>query len=85
MEKKKKWIKAAVGKNKGLLHKHLGVKEGEKIPADKLMKAAHSKDATVRKEATLAMTLKGFHKKSGHKTHKSASTMIGSMYHKKKG
>lgn len=57
---KKKWIKKAVGENKGALHRALGVPEGEKIPAGKMAKAAHSKDPTIRKEAALAKTLKGF-------------------------
>ena len=57
---KKKWISGAV-ENKGALHRHLGVPEGKKIPEDKLRAAANSKDPKVRKEASLAMTLKGFH------------------------
>lgn len=39
-KKDKKWMQKAFGKNKGLLHKKLGVKEGEKIPEKKLNKAA---------------------------------------------
>ena len=50
------WIKGAT-KNKGALHRKLGVPEGEKIPAKKLAKAAHSANPTTRKEATLAKTL----------------------------
>lgn len=60
--KKKKWVKAAV-KDKGALHRHLGVPEGEKIPEAKLYEALNSKDEKIRKEAQLAMTLKGMHKK----------------------
>lgn len=56
----KKWIKKAT-QNKGALHRHLGVSEGQKIPEDKLRSAANSSDATVRKEANLTMTLKGMH------------------------
>ena len=41
----------------------LGVKQGHKIPAKKLEKAEHSKNPTIRKEADLAKTLKGFKKK----------------------
>jgi len=59
-----KWIAEAVGKHPGKLHKELGVKTGEKIPEKKLIKAEHSKDKTIRKEANLAKTLKSF-KKSG--------------------
>jgi hypothetical protein len=58
-----KWIQKAVASGKGKLHKNLGVKEGEKIPAKKLAKAAHSKSPTIRKEIALAKTLKGFKKK----------------------
>ena len=55
----KKWIKNAI-KNKGSLHKALGVPEGKKIPEKKLEKAEHSKDSLMRKRASLAETLKGF-------------------------
>lgn len=55
------WIAGAT-KNKGALHRKLGVPEGEKIPASKLAKAANSSNPTERKEASLAKTLKGFHK-----------------------
>lgn len=53
-----KWIADAVSKNKGALHRKLGVPEGEKIPAKKLVKAEHSKSPKLRKEADLANTLK---------------------------
>jgi len=58
----KDWIKGAI-RHKGALHKELGVKPGEKIPASKLAKAEHSKNPLERKRANLAKTLKGFHKK----------------------
>lgn len=58
----KHWIAGAVGK-KGALHKALGVPAGKDIPAKKLAKAVNSKNPTIRKEANLAKTLKGFHKK----------------------
>jgi hypothetical protein len=67
--KKRKWISGAVSEGKGKLHEHLHVKQGEKIPEEKLQGALHSKDKTIRKEAQLAKTLKKFHpaakKKSG--------------------
>lgn len=56
----KHWIAGAV-KNKGGLHRALGVPEGEKIPADKLAKAKNSKNPRVRKMAALAGTLEGMH------------------------
>ena len=56
------WIKEAVGKNPGALHRSLGVPEGKKIPAKKLDKATHSDNPRVRRQANLAKTLKGFHK-----------------------
>ena len=62
MAEKKNWIADAT-KNKGALHRKLGVKQGEKIPASKLKKAEHSKNPTERKEANLAKTLKSFKKK----------------------
>lgn len=69
VKKKKKWIQSAVSEGKGKLHAHLGVPEGEKIPEERLEKAMHSKNKTIRKEAQLAKTLKHFHptakKKSG--------------------
>ena len=58
----KNWIAGAV-KNKGALHRALGVPQGEKIPASKLEKAEHSNNPTIRKEANLAKTLASFHKK----------------------
>lgn len=58
---KKNWIAGAI-KKPGALHRELGVKEGEKIPASKLKKAEHSKNPLERKRANLAKTLKGFKK-----------------------
>lgn len=55
-----KWIAKAT-KNKGALHKALGVPTGKKIPSDKLAKAAKS-SGKVGKEARLAETLKGMKK-----------------------
>lgn len=57
----KLWIAGAT-KHKGALHRALGVPQGEKIPAKKLAKAAHSKSPKVRKEVALAKTLKGLRK-----------------------
>lgn len=56
-----KWIAKAT-QNKGALHRALGVPAGTKIPAKKLTKATHSQSPTIRKEASLAKTLKGFKK-----------------------
>jgi hypothetical protein len=53
---KKNWIAGAT-KNKGGLHRATGTPMGEKIPAKKLAKAAHSKSEKVRKEVGLARTL----------------------------
>ena len=56
-----KWMQDAVKpSHKGLLRKKLHVKEGEKIPAKKLDKAAHSKNPTLRKEANLAETFRKY-------------------------
>lgn len=64
MAKGGKWIAGAT-KNKGALHRKLGVPEGQKIPAKKLVAAAHSSSPTERKEANLAKTLKKMHKATG--------------------
>lgn len=60
----KKWIQGAI-KHPGSLHKALHVPEGEKIPAKKLEKAAHSDNPKLAKKANLAKTLKRMHKKDG--------------------
>lgn len=56
---KKKWIAGAT-KNKGALHRHLGVPEGKKIPAKKL-KAAATRGGIIGQEAHLAEVLKSLH------------------------
>lgn len=56
----KHWIQKAI-KHKGALRKTLGAKKGKKLSAAQLKKAAHSKNATTRRRARLAMTLKSFH------------------------
>lgn len=57
---KKNWIQGAI-KKPGSLHKQLHVPMDEKIPVRKLEKAEHSKNPLLRKRASLAETLKGFH------------------------
>jgi len=57
---KKKWIQDAIQKP-GSLRKALGVKKGEKIPAEKLEKAAKA-PGKLGQRARLAKTLKGFKK-----------------------
>ena len=49
----KHWMAGAV-KHPGALHAALGVKEGKKIPAKKMAKAAHSKSPRIRKMVGLA-------------------------------
>ena len=56
----KDWIAGAT-KNKGALHRKLGMPAGEKIPAGKLKTAAKAPGA-LGKEARLAETLKGLKK-----------------------
>jgi len=58
----KNWIAGAT-KNKGGLHRSLGIPEGEKIPEAKI-RAAASKGGKVGKQARLAETLKGMKKGS---------------------
>jgi hypothetical protein len=60
-KKGKKWIAGAIGKP-GALHRELGVKAGEKIPAAKLAAAA-KRGGVEGKRARLAETLRGFHHK----------------------
>lgn len=47
-------------KNKGKLHKTLGVPPGKKIPASKLAAAAKSKNPTTSKRAQFAINAKKF-------------------------
>ena len=54
-----KWIQSAI-KHKGALRSQLGVKEGEKIPAGRLRKAA-KKGGVLGRRARLAITLKSMH------------------------
>ena len=61
MAKGGNWIKDAT-KNKGALHRSLGVPMGEKIPMSKIKKAEKSSDPKLAKRARLAETLKGFKK-----------------------
>ncbi len=52
------WIQGAI-KHPGSLHRALSVPQGENIPADKLAKAKHSENPSLRRKANLAATLKG--------------------------
>jgi hypothetical protein len=61
MAEKKKWIQEAI-KKPGALKKSMGVKEGEKIPAKKLAKAAKA-PGKMGQRARLAETLKKMSKK----------------------
>lgn len=58
------WIQGAI-KHPGALHRSLHVPMGQKIPAAKLAKAAHSSNPQLARRAALAKELKGFHKASG--------------------
>jgi hypothetical protein len=49
--------------HKGLLHKHLGIPEGEKIPQERLREALHSKNPDIRDEARSAIGLEHMAKK----------------------
>lgn len=73
----KKWISNAI-KHPGRLHQKLGVPEGESIPEEKLMAAKNSKNPTIRREANLAATLKGFHHKK--KSHLTGRHIMGALY-----
>jgi hypothetical protein len=56
------WIAGAT-KNKGGLHKSLGVPMDKKIGAKAIAKAENSKNPKIRKEAVLAETLSKMRKK----------------------
>jgi ribosomal protein L27 len=58
----KNWIAGATKNGKGALHRNLGIPEGQKIPAGKIVAAAKG-TGKVAKEARLAQTLKGLRKK----------------------
>jgi hypothetical protein len=49
-------------KNKGKLHKALGVGMAKKIPVSKLKAAAHSKSALIRKRANFALNARKWHR-----------------------
>lgn len=52
----KNWISGAI-KHPGSLHRALHVPQGEKIPAKKIAKAAHSDNPSLARKAHLAETL----------------------------
>lgn len=58
----KRWIAGAI-EHPGALHRSLGVPEGEKIPAEKMAEAMHSKSPMTRKRAQTAKTLMSLHHK----------------------
>lgn len=72
------WIQGAI-KHPGALHKELGVAKGEKIPAKKLAKAAHSDNPKLAKRARLAETLKRMHHKNGGRAHKDIGGILEAL------
>lgn len=72
------WIQGAI-KKPGALHRELGVKEGDKIPAKKLRTAA-TKGGKLGARARLAETLKGMK----HKKAKKGVTSMGGDVEEKK-
>lgn len=81
---KEKWIQGAI-KHPGALHKELGVKQGEKIPAKKL-KAAAKKGGKLGQRARLAETLKGMHHgKKKKKVHEVPAHKIAEDAKRKRG
>ncbi len=46
----------------GLLHRNLGVPQGEPIPAAKVAKATHSEDPAIRRRAIFAQNAKSWNK-----------------------
>jgi hypothetical protein len=55
------WIRGAI-RHPGALHRELGVPAGQTIPAKKLSAARHSKNPTIRREVSLADTLRSMQK-----------------------
>lgn len=57
---KEKWVQGAFNPaHKGMLHRQLGIPEGERIPVGRL-KAAAAKGGKVGKRAQLALTARSF-------------------------
>jgi hypothetical protein len=54
------WIQGAI-KHPGALHRALKVPVGKKIPASKMRAAKNSSNPRIRRMASLANTLGGFH------------------------
>jgi hypothetical protein len=69
MATKKKWMQKAFGKNKGALHRALGVPEDENIPPSKL-KAAAKKGGKLGMRARAAKTGSKISKKNARKKRK---------------
>jgi len=59
--KPKKWIAKAT-KNKGALHRHLGITVGQRIPVATL-RTASRRGGLIGREAHLALTLRGLNRK----------------------
>jgi hypothetical protein len=59
-----------VGGEKGKLHRELHVPEKEKIPADKLKAAEHSKNPEIKRDAERAETMKHWKKPSAEERRK---------------
>lgn len=63
---------ARATRRKGALHRHLGIPPGDTIPLARLRHAAkHGETETIRREARLALLLRGFQKKKGRRRRRS--------------
>ena len=69
-KRKRHWMQGAFSKHPGKLHRQLHVPEGERIPASKLRRAAHSKNPTMRREAALAKAGKRFGGRRRRRSHR---------------
>ena len=58
------WMEKAFSGNKGGLHRATQTPEGEKIPKEKIYRAAHSKDPHVRRMAQSAKNAAGVRRKN---------------------
>lgn len=50
-----KWMQQAFSRNKGALHRQLGIPENKTIPMSTLLRAAKSKNKLLKKRAIAAM------------------------------
>jgi hypothetical protein len=85
MAEKKRTKNFLKGIKKGALHRDLGIPEDQPIPRERLEAAKNSKDPAVRRRATLALNMRGWHHHTGSekKRHHTAKEARRAMYGEK--